>query len=158
VHVLELERKVTRTERLLTTTLGRAPSDDEIAEAAGVPLRKLDELRSWGRTVTSLDKPVGDGDAEDTALGDVLPDEESDPLEELDISLRKDALERAIDDLPDIEAEIVRLRFGMTGEATEPCTLDEAVRRLGIPRSRVRKMEAQALARLARMREVAELR
>jgi DNA-directed RNA polymerase sigma subunit (sigma70/sigma32) len=64
----------------------------------------------------------------------------------------------AVPAVPGIEAEIVRLRFGMTGEATEPCTLDEAVRRLGIPRSRVRKMEAQALARLARMREVAELR
>ena len=91
-------------------------------------------------------------------LGDVLPDEASDPLEELDISLRKDALDRAIDELPDLEAQIVRLRFGMAGEAMEPCTLDEAVRRLGISRSRVRKMEAQALARLARMREVSELR
>jgi RNA polymerase primary sigma factor len=158
VHVIELERKVTRTERLLTTTLGRAPTDDEISEAAGLPLEKLDELRSWGRTVTSLDKPLGQGDEEDNALGDILPGEESDPLEELDISLRKDALQRAIHELPDLEAEIVRLRFGMAGEEMEPCTLEEAVRRLGIPRSRVRKMEAQALARLARMREVAELR
>ena len=158
VHVLELERKVTRTERLLTTTLGRAPTDDEIAAAAGLPLAKLDELRSWGRTVTSLDKPIGEGDGDEAPLGDVLPDEASDPLEELDISLRKDALDRAIDELPDLEAQVVRLRFGMAGEAMEPCTLDEAVRRLGIPRSRVRKIEAQALARLARMREVSELR
>jgi RNA polymerase primary sigma factor len=156
VHVIELERKVTRTERLLTTTLGRAPTDDEIVEAAGLPLAKLDELRSWGRTVTSLDKPISEGDGEE--LGDILPGEESDPLEELDISLRNDALQRAIHELPDLEAEIVRLRFGMAGEEVEPCTLEEAVRRLGIPRSRVRKMEAQALARLARMREVAELR
>jgi len=72
--------------------------------------------------------------------------------------LRKDALQRAIEGLPELEAEIVRLRFGVASEAAEPCTLDEAVRRLGIPRSRVRKMEAQALARLARMREIAELR
>ncbi len=160
VHMLERERKVVRAERELTVTLGRAPTDEEVAQAAGLSVVKLGELRQSGRTVTSLDKPVGDREGDrDASLGDVLPSESSDPLEELEISLRRDALARALDLLPEAEAEVVRVRFGISGgEDGEPCTLEEAVRRLGIPRTRVRNMEARALARLAEMREVEALR
>jgi RNA polymerase primary sigma factor len=158
VHVLERERKVVKAERALAVKLGRAPSDKEIASEAGLSVAKLEELRSAGRTVTSLDKPVGEGDGDDASLGDLLPGEDSDPLQELEVSLQRDALRRAIATLPDVEAQVVKLRFGMEAENSEPCTLDEAVRRLGIPRTRVRKVEAQALAHLAEMREVAALR
>jgi len=120
VHMLERERKVTQTERRLTAMLGRAPSDEEIADAAGVSVAKLEELHSAGRTVTSLDKPVGEGDADDSTLGDVLPDGLPDPLDELAINLQRDALQVAIDDLPAIEARVVRLRFGLAGEESEP--------------------------------------
>jgi RNA polymerase primary sigma factor len=158
VHVLERERKVVKAERALSVKLGRSPSDEEVAAAAGLSVAKLDELRSAGRTVTSLDKPVGEGEGEDASLGDLLPGEDGDPLQELEVSLQRDALRRAIAALPDVEAQVVNLRFGMQDEHAQPCTLDEAVRRLGIPRTRVRKVEAQALARLAEMREVEALR
>jgi RNA polymerase primary sigma factor len=155
VHMLEVERKVVKAERTLTVELGRAPSDDEIAAAAGLPLAKLMELRNTGRTVTSLDKPVSAGEGE-ASLGEVLPGDGLDPLDQLEIDLRRDALRRAITALPDAEQELVRFRFGIDNDG-EPRTLDEVVKHLGIPRSRVRRMEAQALARLSEMREVEEL-
>ena len=153
VHVLERERKVTKAERQLTAALGRLPTDDEIAELSGIAPRKVRELHTVARTVTSLDKPIDD----DAALGDLLPDEDADPLEELAISMRTDALGRAVDALPDIEAQVVRMRFGL-GREEAPCTLVEIEQRLDLPRSRVRKLEAQALDRLARMRELEDLR
>ena len=104
-------------------------------------------------TVTSLDKPIYD----DAALGDLLPDEDADPLEELAIRMRTDALAQAVDSLPDIEAQVVRMRFGLQREE-EPCTLVEIERRLDLPRGRIRRLEAQALDRLARMREIEDLR
>jgi RNA polymerase primary sigma factor len=156
VHVLERERKVTQAERQLTAALGRPPTDDEIAEVSGIAPLKVRELHTVARTVTSLDKPVGEGDG-DASLGDLLPDDDADPLEELAISMRTDALGRAIEALPDIEAQVVRMRFGLDREEA-PCTLVEVERRLDLPRSRVRKLEAQALDRLGRMRELEELR
>ena len=154
VYILERERKVVRTERQLTVTLGRAPSDDEIASVAGITVSQLQELRVAGRTVTSLDKPVGEADDGTATMGDMMPAPRGDPLEELEVSLRADALHRALDALPDVEAEVVRLRFGLSGTDSDPCTLEETVKRLGIPRTRVRAVEARALARLAGMREV----
>src|SRR4051795_925970 len=46
VHVLQRERKLARTERELALKLGRPPTDDEVAEAAKVPLKQLREVRA----------------------------------------------------------------------------------------------------------------
>ena len=159
VHMIERERKLVAAQRRLTLTLGRVPTDDEVAHEAGFPVERIDELRAVGRTVTSLDKPVrADEGSDEAALGDMLPADDPDPLEELEVSLRKDALRRAVAALPDAEGEVVRLRFGIDDDEAEPCTIDEAVRRLGISRNRVRRIEARALARLAAMREVNAVR
>ena len=158
VHVLERERKVVKAERRLTVSLGRPPSDAEVAAEAGLSVDKLHELRSAGRTVTSLDKPVGDGGDADTRSATCSRARMETRSRSLEVSLRKDALQRAVAALPDAEAQVVKLRFGMEREGAEPCMLEETVRRLGIPRSRLRKIEARALARLAEMREVHSLR
>jgi RNA polymerase primary sigma factor len=159
VHVIERERKLINAQRHLTVQLGRAPTDAEVAREANLPLERIEELRSAGRTVTSLDKPVRAGEGgDDTALGDVLPADDADPLEELEVSLRKDALRQAVAALPEPEAEVVRLRFGIDRDDAEPCTINETTERLGMSRNRVRRIEARALARLAAMREVSSLR
>src|SRR5947209_11080009 len=61
VHVGQRARKVARVERELTGRLGREPTDDEIAEAAELPLEDVQEVKAASRPVTSLDQPVGDG-------------------------------------------------------------------------------------------------
>ena len=71
VHVIERERKIAKTERELADELGREPTDAELAAATKLSVRMIAEARSAARTVTSLDKPVGEDD--DTSLGDVMP-------------------------------------------------------------------------------------
>ena len=88
VHVIERERKIAKTERRLSEELGRDPTDEEVAKATKLSVRMITEARSAARTVTSLDKPVGED--EDTSLRDVLPGEDGDPLDELDLSLRRE--------------------------------------------------------------------
>ena len=65
------------------------------------------------RTVTSLDRPVGEEG--DTALGDLLGDERAGPDEEVEVALREDALRRALDGLPEEERKVVALRYGING-------------------------------------------
>jgi RNA polymerase primary sigma factor len=154
VHVLERQRTIAKTERRLTEELGRDPTDAEVAHATRLSMRMIAEVRSAARTVTSLDKPVGDD--EHTSLGDLLPATGEDPLEQLDLSLRHDVLKRAVADLPDLERELIRMRYGLDGDQ-DPCPLTEAARRLDLSRNRARAMEQRALARLAARRELEAL-
>jgi RNA polymerase primary sigma factor len=153
VNVLERQRRMAKAERELTRALGREPTDEEIAERLDMPLRHIRQARQASRTVTSLDRPVGE-DGE-TAFGELMPAERPAPEEEVESSRRAAILRRAVADLPDREREVVILRYGMDGG--EPAPLREIGRQLGITQERVRQIESRALARLAATRSIASL-
>ncbi|MDQ3934571.1 MAG: sigma-70 family RNA polymerase sigma factor [Actinomycetota bacterium] len=155
VHIGQRERKIARTQRELSVKLGREPTEEEIAEAAELTMDDIREVQDAARTVTSLDRPVGE--EEDTGLGDLLPSDALGPEEEVEITLRESALRRAIQQLPDPEQQVVKLRYGINGGG-EPTPLREAGRRLGMSAEGVRKLESKALQKLAMARELEGLR
>jgi RNA polymerase primary sigma factor len=150
VHIGQRERKIAKVERELATTLARPPSDEEIATAAELPLNQVEEVREAARTITSLDRPVGEEG--ESSLGDLLPSDAPEPQDEVSVSLRRQTLERALNQLPERERDVVTLRFGFGGE--DPAPLRETGRRLGLSPERVRQIEARALEHLARTREL----
>ena len=154
VHLGQRERKIARAHRELAAKLGREPTDEEVASAAELTVEELEEARAASRVVTSLDRPVGEG--EDTSFGALLASDERGPDEEVDIVLREDALRRALEQLPEREREVVKLRYGMYGD--DPTPLSETGRRLGISQDTVRRLERKALAELAENRELEALR
>ena len=154
VHLGQRERKIARAHRDLAAQLGRDPTDEELARAAEITPAELKDARAASRVVTSLDRPVGEG--EDTSFGALLASDERSPEEEVDIVLREDALRRALEQLPEKEREVVRLRYGVGGD--EPTPLSETGRRLGISQDTVRRLERKALAELAESRELDALR
>jgi RNA polymerase primary sigma factor len=154
VHISEREQKMRRAERTLRGKLGRDPTDEEVAAEAKLPLEQLREVRQAARAVTSLDRPVGEGDA---VYGDLVASEHAPaPEEEVQVTLGRDALEKALAELPEREQEVLRLRYGLNGDV-DPASLEEIGRRLGITRERVRQLEARALEKLAINRELAAL-
>jgi RNA polymerase primary sigma factor len=154
VHIVEREQKIARAERQLTAKLGRPPTDDEVAKHAKLSQKHVAEVRAAARAVTSLDRPVGDeGDA---SFGDLFAGEGREPAEEVHVSLTENAVRHAVDALPEREREVVKLRYGMDGDA-DPKSLEEIGRILGLTRERVRQIEAQALERLAERREIEAL-
>ncbi|MGN6869985.1 MAG: sigma-70 family RNA polymerase sigma factor [Solirubrobacteraceae bacterium] len=154
VHLGQRERKIARAHRELAAQLGREPTDEELAKAAELTPDELEEARAASRVVTSLDRPVGEG--EDTPFGALLASDERGPEEEVDIVLREDALRRALEQLPEREREVVKLRYGINGD--DPTPLSETGRRLGISQDTVRRLERKALAELAESRELDALR
>jgi RNA polymerase primary sigma factor len=154
-NVLQRERKIRRAERDLASKLGREATDEEVAEATGLELEQIVGMRDIARTVTSLDRPVGEEG--DTALGDLLASDRPQPEEEVDVSLRERALRRALAELPAPEREILLLRYGIDG-GDGPVGLAEASRRLGLGQSEARRLEARALERLSGVRELEALR
>jgi RNA polymerase primary sigma factor len=154
VHIGQRERKIVRAERDLSARLGREPNDHEIAREAELPLEQVEEVRDAARTVTSLDRPVGEEG--DTALGDLLEGGAPPVDQEVEVSLSEQLLRRTIEELPETERDVIRLRFGLTGEDPQP--LRETGRRLGLSAERVRQIESRALKRLAMRRELEALR
>ena len=154
VHLGQRERRIARAQRELAAQLGRDPSDEEVAEAAELKVQEVREARDTARVVTSLDRPVGQ--EEETPFGALLPSDQRGPEEEVDISLREDALRRALERLPEPEREVVKLRYGINGD--DPTPLSETGRRLGLSQDAVRRLERKALTELAQSRELDSLR
>ena len=154
VHIVEREQRISRAERDLTPRLGRMPTDEEVAKAARITVPQVIEVRAAARAVTSLDRPIAEESG--TTFQELVAGEEDEVEEAVTINLGKDALHDALDELPDREREVLKLRYGLNGER-DPASLEEIGRQLGITRERVRQIEAVALERLAVRREIAAL-
>jgi RNA polymerase primary sigma factor len=152
VHVVEREQKVARSERELMAQLGQAPSEEEIAVRAKLPLSQVREVRQAARAVASTDAPIGsDGD---TSFGELFAASGPSTEDEVETVFRGDAVRRAVAKLPERQRDVISLRFGLVGEG--PTSLEQIGRQLGITRERVRQIEAEALRRLAEDESIAE--
>jgi RNA polymerase primary sigma factor len=154
INLVRQQRKIARAENALASKFDRPPTDEELAKAADMSVDELNAVRDAARTVTSLDRPVGETD--ETSFGDLLPSEGVAPEDEVVISLQEEALRSALDELPDRERTVVAMRYGIG--ANDPTPLREIGRQLGITPERVRQIESRALGRLGRMREIEALR
>jgi RNA polymerase primary sigma factor len=155
VHIVDRERKIARAERELTLKLGRPPEEEEVAKAAKLPLKQVREVREAARAVTSLDRPIGEEG--ESSFGDLVAGDAPTPEETLHVSLEEDILRRAVEGLPEREQAVLKMRYGLNGDA-DPKSLEEIGRQMGLTRERVRQVEAEALARLAVNREIEALR
>ena len=153
VHIGQRERKIARVERELAAQLGHPPDEEEVAKAAELPLEQVQEVRQAARAITSLDRPVGEEG--ETSFGELIPSESPEPEEEVELSLRSQTVRRALEQLPERERDVVKLRYGINGN--DPTPLRETGRRLGISPERVRQIESRALEHLAMNREIESL-
>ena len=154
VHIVEREQRMSRAERDLAPKLGRMPTDEEVAQAARITVAQVAEVRAVARAVTSLDKPIAEESG--TTFKELVAGEENEVDEAVTINLAQEALHDALDELPDRERKVLKLRYGLNGERA-PASLEEIGRQLGLTRERVRQIEAKALERLAVRREIAAL-
>ncbi|MBL1135450.1 MAG: sigma-70 family RNA polymerase sigma factor [Chloroflexi bacterium] len=147
VHMGDQLNKMRRTSLELQQSLGRDPNPDEIADRMETTSDKIHTLMEISRRPMSLDTPIDDEG--DTNLGDFIEDTSSPAPDELTMqNLLREQLELVLARLPEREAHILRLRYGLLDGETH--TLEEVGRQIGVTRERVRQLEAQALNRLRR--------
>jgi RNA polymerase primary sigma factor len=155
VHMVEKVNKFHRTHRRMIQTLGREPSDEEIACELKMPVEEILRLQEISQRSISLETPVGDDDSSE--LGDFLEDAASaTPTDAVSESLLKLHLREALDDLPERERQIIELRFGMKDD--RPRTLEEVGREFDITRERVRQIQMKTLILLREQRRTQNLR
>ncbi len=157
VHMVETINKVLRTTRRLTQELNREPTNEEIAEAMGMDVEKIEYVMRIKQDIASLDASVGrDGDDEESVLGDFVEDAERDSPEDATANqILKEQIAEILTTLSDREQKIIKLRFGIGGG--RPHTLEEVGNEFSVTRERIRQIEAKALAKLRKHKETKKL-
>ena len=142
IHITEMLNKLKKGQRQLSQELSRTPTVNELAEFVDLPEDGVKELMCNARQPMSLEMKVGDG--EDTALMDLLPGNVELPSEQIEMDCMKGDLRTMLDQLPERQARVLRLRYGMDGE--DPMSLTGIGRILGISRDKARRLERNALS------------
>lgn len=130
----------------LAYLLGRAPNVEEVAEELGIPeenwplLKRTIQVSGLG-TEVSLDVLSGNQDTVEDA-GTETPEQR---MLNADLIAKLGELLNVIDER---EATILRLRYGLGSQGSEPMTLKEIGKVVGLTRERVRQIEQEALRKL----------
>ena len=155
-NVYQKVTELHRCRRDLTTRLGREPSDQELADELGVPLRKVKEWQRYAMDATSLDIPVKDEDNSSTLQDFVVGGDSSEAvIDTVTHGALCSVLDQALERLDDRERMVLELRYGLNGQPVH--TLEAISQKLGLTRERVRQIETRALRRLRTGRESREL-
>ncbi len=145
VHMIEQINKVVRVSRQLMQTLGREPTDREIADILEWPESKVKTVKSVAREPISLETPVGE--EEDSVLSDFIEDKDAEnPANQTAYKLLQDKIRELLSTLPEREQEVLRMRFGL--DDGYALTLEEVGLYFDVTRERIRQIEAKALRRL----------
>jgi RNA polymerase sigma factor for flagellar operon FliA len=138
----EIERAIAQ----LEAKIGRAPTDEEIADKVGITVEELeDSLTDIARSsIAALDElwTVSDG-GDQVALIDTVEDTDApDPQSSLSLTEQREAIADAIARLPEREKLVVTLYY------YEELTLREIGEVLGVTESRVSQLHTKAILRL----------
>ncbi|CAG0936084.1 RNA polymerase sigma factor SigB [Thermoflexales bacterium] len=147
--------KMQRVAQDLEQTLGRAPNDEELADMLAITPDDVHTMRTAAVPVSSLDDPISEEDDESPVAQ--IEDAEVIPLDEL-VARRmlREAMERALEELPARYAMILRMRYGIDGD--KPRTLEYIAQKLNLSRERVRQIERDAFSRLRLQEDVRKQR
>jgi RNA polymerase primary sigma factor len=144
VHMMDTITQVQTAENELVKRTGRQPSDEEIAEEAGLTPEKVAEAKRLAPEPVSIFEPVGEDSA---VLGDFIEDlEATDPFDFALTSLRLEDLGEVMGRLNERERLVIAMRYGLGN--IEPRTLDEVGRHFNVTRERIRQIESKAIAKM----------
>jgi RNA polymerase primary sigma factor len=145
VHMIDVLMRLRNTAKKLLQEMGREPTTEETAIAAGVSLEETERVLDIGRHPVSLDRPIGEGD--DCSFGEFVQDTSTEnPCKLANNGLLRERIEELLKTLTFREREIIRLRYGLADGYSY--TLEEVGRIFKVTRERVRQIEAKAVAKL----------
>ena len=149
-NVAQQTRKVERVAADLAAKLERDPTSEEIAAETGFEPDEVERLRKLDTKPASLDARVGEDDS--ASLGELLDSDAPTPEEQVGDDDVSEQIDRALEELPIAERQMIELRFGRSGES--PHTTAQAGRRLGVSTAEAQRLEKRALSRLATLERI----
>lgn len=154
-HTIEHIHRIQRAQNELMQSLQREPTTEEIADRLGDPTERVAELIHLASDTTSLDQPSRDDG--DLTYADRIPSATAvDPSDSIERDQLREAVRHVLQDLPEREQEVMRMRFGIDG--SDGATLEEVGNAFNITRERVRQIEVRTLSRLRNLARSRSLR
>ena len=157
VHIGEDIRRLRKARNQYFKDNGMEATIEELSNQTGFSKEKILKLDSYKNDTVSMDTIVGD--EEDSTLGDFIPDNNiKSPLEySIENALKRDMNDVLDQILTEREKLVIIHRFGLNGNT--PKTLEE-IASLGsvkVTRERVRQIEAKALVKLKRNKDLVKM-
>jgi len=143
VHMVENINKLKKASRHLIQKLSRTPTEKEIESYTQLNKKKIKEIIQISQSPLSLETPIGNDEG---TLSDLIPSNTKEPDKSIDENALKNTLETLLNELPEREASILKLRFGLKDKA--PKTLEEVGKIFNLTRERIRQIESSALCKL----------
>ena len=151
IHVTENLNKLKKAQRELSQRNGLMPDVFQLSDELGLTVDEIKDLMCKARQPTSLEIKIGEN--KDTALIDLLEDEDQYPEKLLELTCIKEDMRDLIDDLPEMQASVIRMRYGIGNEMLEPMSMTAIGQVLNMSRDRVRTLENKALKTLRNQSE-----
>ena len=137
--------KIGRAYSSLKQEFEREPSAEEIAEALEMDVEEISDTLRISSKQVSVDAPFVSG--EENSLLDVIEDiQQPSPDTELISESLKEEIKSVLSILPEREAEVIKLYFGLEGEYA--MTLEEIGEKFNLTRERVRQIKEKAIRKL----------
>ena len=146
IHVTENLNKLKKAQRELSQINGAMPNVFQLSDHLGLTVDEIKDLMCKARQPTSLEIKIGEN--RDTALIDLLEDETQLPDTLLEQQFIKEDIRELIQDLPEMQAAVVSMRYGIGDEMLEPMSMTAIGQVLNMSRDRVRTLEHKALRAL----------
>ena len=146
IHVTENLNKLKKAQRELSQINGYMPNVFQLSDHLGLTVDEIKDLMCKARQPTSLEIKIGEN--RDTALIDLLEDETQLPDNLLEQQFIKEDIRELIKDLPEMQAAVISMRYGIGDEMLEPMSMTAIGQVLNMSRDRVRTLEHKALKAL----------
>lgn len=146
IHITENLNRLKKAQRDLSQKNGYMPSVQELAKELELSQDEIKDLMCKARHPTSLEVKIGEN--RDTALIDLLEDETQLPDVLLEKACVKDDVAELLDNLPDMQASVICMRYGIGEEVLEPMSMTAVGQVLNMSRDRVRTLENNGLKSL----------
>ena len=146
IHVTENLNKLKKAQRELSQMNGCMPTVFQLSDHLELTVDEIKDLMCKARQPTSLEIKIGEN--RDTALIDLLEDETQLPEMLLERQYIKEDMRSLIRDLPEMQAAVISMRYGIGDEMLEPMSMTAIGQILNMSRDRVRTLEHKALKSL----------
>ncbi|MFN9644289.1 MAG: sigma-70 family RNA polymerase sigma factor [Cyanobacteriota bacterium] len=140
--MVEQLQRLRQCQQSLGQSLGRDPSLSELAEATGLRVLDIREVLFRAHEPLSLD--AQQGTSGELRLVETLACRSTNPQEQVATNLMQQDIDRLLKKLPNQEATLLRLRYGLMTEP--PLSQSATARRMGITRDSARGLERRANA------------
>ncbi len=142
LHITQDLNKVKKVTRQLSLSLGRKPTDREIAKELDIDVKKLNSLVQAARITKpkSLNLTI---DENQTELGQILADDSASPSDFVAKQEIRSQIQNLLYALSPKQRDVITLRYGLNDGKT--MTYEQIGNHCGISRERVRQIKNQAM-------------